>query len=100
MADASPDALHDAIMSCRAYREVRGQYLPLETGNKGNDEVRTAILDVLVEKESVRKGDILAEINKRGLTLSDSGYMRMMKELCESNKGGTWTMRKGDAMQS
>ena len=89
---ASDAALHAAIMGTGQYLCIRKIYTLRVTNNPTYDPLRSVVLELLQEKESLKKGDVLGAARGRGIDVSDAMYSRVMKELCVS-KGSTWTMK-------
>lgn len=93
-ATASDAALHSAIMDIGSYLCVRKSYMPIVCGNPAIDPLRTVVLQLLQEKESLRRGEVFAAAGAAHISVSDTTYSKVMKELCVSH-GSVWTLKAG-----
>ena len=50
------------------------------------------MLELLREQEQLRRGEIMEAAKQAGLTVSETVYGRVVKELCQS-KGSVWTIK-------
>ncbi|KAK9858436.1 hypothetical protein WJX84_007783 [Apatococcus fuscideae] len=90
---APEQALHSAIVQSPAFTCIRGVYIRASLGDRGLDEFRNLLLRLLRDKESLRKAEIMEAARDHGLSVPDSLYNRIVKDLCQS-KGGSWSLRR------
>ena len=91
---ASDTALHTAVIGAADVLHIRKVYLLRQLGDDGVDPIRDVIIALLAERESVRKGDVVAAAKVEGLEFVDGVYQRIMKELCTS-RGSVWSLKQG-----
>jgi DNA-directed RNA polymerase-3 subunit RPC5 len=91
---ASDVALHKAVMEAGDFVCIRKSYTLKNTGNATVDPLRTAVLDLLREKDTIKRGDVATAAGAAGIEFSDGLYQKVMKELCTS-RGAVWTLKTG-----
>ena len=62
-------------------------------GDRGLDDFRSLLLRLFRDKESLRKAEIMEAARDHGLSVPDSLYGRIVKDLCQS-KGGNWSLKR------
>lgn len=93
---ASDAVLHSAVMQAGDFVCIRKTYALRQLGNPAVDPLRTAVLELLKEKEQLKRGDVFEIAGLQGMTVSDALYQKVMKELCTS-RGSTWVLKTGGA---
>jgi hypothetical protein len=92
---ASADALHAALVADGYLRCLREVYVISTLGDPVIDPLREVVLELLQERESgVRKGDVVAAAEARGVAFSDAGYQKVVKALCV-RVGAAWVLKAG-----
>jgi hypothetical protein len=54
-------------------------------------------IEVLTNKQQIRKGDIIKEAKARGIAATDNLFGKVSKELCKNN-GSYWVLKTGADM--
>ena len=62
-------------------------------GDKGIDDFRNLLLSMLREKESLRRAEIMEAARNAGMSVPDSLYSRVVKDICQS-KGSNWSLKR------
>jgi hypothetical protein len=92
---ASDAALHKAIMTSGNYVCIRKSYTPALVNNPEIDALRTVILELLQEREQLKKAEIIEVAKERGVSMpSDGHYLKVIKMVC-SSKGSVWIIKAG-----
>jgi DNA-directed RNA polymerase-3 subunit RPC5 len=91
---ANNASLHAAILSNGRYLFIRGSYVPLSLNNPALDPLRNVVLELLREREEIRRSDVVEAAKLKGVTVTDASYQRVMKDLCHS-RGSIWTLKPG-----
>jgi len=93
-ATASDAVLHAAIMGAGDYLCIRKTYTKRLVGNVSVDSIRTIVLELLQDKEQLRRSDVVDAATARGIAMTDGLYQKVMKELC-SSRGSVWSLKAG-----
>lgn len=93
---ASDADLHTAISKCGEFTCIRHRYVLCSLENPSIDPLRSLILEILQEKEQVRRAEVSTLAKAKGVPVSDPLYVKIMKDLCTS-RGSVWTLRPGAA---
>lgn len=91
----SDEEIHECITSFDDFVFIKHAYTRRLQGDSILDPLRSVVLDALVQHEVVKKGDVFDMASSRGVAVTDTMYIRVMKELCVS-KGSSWCMKSGD----
>lgn len=91
---ANNSSLHAAVMSNGKYLCIRGSYMLRSLENSALDPLRSVVLELLQEKEEIRRSDILEAAKLKNVAVTDASYQRIMKDICHS-RGNIWTLKPG-----
>lgn len=86
--------LHEAVAAIPTLLFLRRVYLPKSLSNAALDPLRTLVLQLFAEKETLKRAEIYSAAKGAGLSINDSLYNKVMRAVCES-KGGQWSLRTG-----
>lgn len=90
---ATDAALHSAVMASGDYLCIRNSYTPLLLNKPDIDPLRTVVLELLQEKEQLRRSDVVEAAAAKNISpMGDGPYQRVMKELCHS-RGSIWFLK-------
>ncbi|KAL4532970.1 hypothetical protein Ndes2526A_g08430 [Nannochloris sp. 'desiccata'] len=96
---ASDTALHKAIMDTGNFVCIRKSYTPRLVNNPEVDALRTIIIELLQEREQLKRAEIVDVARQRGVTMpSDAHYIKVIKMVCVS-KGSNWVMKAGSGKE-
>ncbi|GAB4814270.1 hypothetical protein N2152v2_001316 [Parachlorella kessleri] len=92
-AGAAPDAaLHAAVLAGGTVVCIRKCYMHKKLGNPTLDPLRDVVLELLGEKEAIRRSDVVEAAKAKGIQVSDALYSKVVKELCIS-RGSLWSLK-------
>lgn len=95
--DAGDVQLHDALVACPFLTSLRRVYVLTKLNNAALDPLRSLVIGLFEDKESLKRAEILQAAKTAGLTINDSLYNKVMRTMCES-KGGQWSLKTGADM--
>ncbi|PSC72452.1 DNA-directed RNA polymerase III subunit RPC5 [Micractinium conductrix] len=90
-AGSSDAALHGAVTASGEITHLRQSYFATKLGNAALDPLRNVLIELLKENEQLRRSDIFEAAKAKGLTVSDTLYSKVVKELCTS-RGSIWSL--------
>eukprot|EP00877_Chromochloris_zofingiensis_P004012 jgi/Chrzof1/13611/Cz08g04040.t1 len=94
-ASLSDRALHGAVLaSGNSIVCIRRTYVQTTMGHAATDPLRAVVVDLLRDKESVKRGDVMQAAQQAGLSITDGLYIKVMKELCHP-RGNNWSLKAG-----
>jgi DNA-directed RNA polymerase III subunit RPC5 len=86
-------ALHEAVIASGNIVCIRRVYIQQKTGKPDVDQLRAIVLDLLKEKESFRRADVMDVVKTvKKLEVNDTLYNKVVKELCFS-RGNQWLLK-------
>ena len=71
----------------------RGPCCRAMVGDRAIDAFRNLLLSILREKETFRRAEIMEAARNASLTVPESLYSRVVKDICKS-QGSTWSLKK------
>ncbi|KAI8463894.1 MAG: hypothetical protein J3K34DRAFT_442413 [Monoraphidium minutum] len=88
------DALHEVVVGGGEFAALQRAYATRPAPKDPAGELRAVILDLLAERSTVRKSDIMAAAKAANASFAESHYGKIMRELCR-NAAGVWTTKTG-----
>jgi len=76
---------------------IRRMYVLKATGKPEQDGLRKIVVDLLQDKESLKRHDIMEAANHQNLPVTDTLYNKVVKDLCVS-RNQAWTLKFGADM--
>jgi len=95
---ASDDALHNAIMDSGNFVCIRKSYTPRLVNTPEIDAFRTIVIELLQEREQLKRAEMVDVAKQRGVIMSDTQYLKVIKMVCAS-KGSNWVMKAGSGKE-
>lgn len=99
--DAAKDAaslgdrhLHEALLATGLVVCVKKVYVLAKAAKPEWDAFRNMVIDLLRDKDSLKRIDITKQAEVMGITVVDSLYNRIVKDMCTS-RGTVWQMKPG-----
>jgi len=93
-----PDrALHEVLMDTGLLVCIRRMYLMRAVGNTATDPFRAVVLELLKERESFKRSEVVDTAQAQGINVTDTLYNKVVKDLCTS-RGHLWSLRNGADM--
>lgn len=103
-ADAAKDAaslgdrqLHEALLATGLVVCIKKVYVMAKAPKPDMDPFRNCVLELLKDKDSVKRVDITKHAELLGIAVTDSLYNRVVKDLCVS-RGTLWQIKSGADM--
>ncbi|KAK9820135.1 hypothetical protein WJX72_006476 [[Myrmecia] bisecta] len=90
--DAPDSVLKEAVEGIEGFMRIRRSYMMTKIGNAQVDPFRSMLLAMLEEQETLRKSDILDTAKHKGISVTDSLYTKVVKDLCTS-RGNMWSLK-------
>lgn len=87
-------ALHDAMVAAGNLLCIRRMYVRKSLGNPSIDPFRAAVLELLKDKETFRRSDVMDAALAAKVTVTDTLYNKVVKDLCMS-RGNNWFLKSG-----
>jgi DNA-directed RNA polymerase III subunit RPC5 len=91
---ASETGLHEGVVASGEIVCIKQRYMKRSVGNESVDPLREVVLELLEEKDSLKRGDVTQRAEARGIAVLDATYQKVMKELCYS-RGSVWSLKPG-----
>ena len=89
------DVLHDAILRSKNVTCIRRVYLRLATGSTQLDPLRTILMGIVRNKETIKRNDVVSAAKAKGIKITEKLFDTIMREICVSKDGGFWTLKTG-----
>jgi DNA-directed RNA polymerase-3 subunit RPC5 len=87
-------ALHEALLATGQVANAKMVYFWKSHGDAKADALRAMIVEMLREKDSVRRNDVFDAAKAGSVEITDGLYNRIIKELCMS-RGNQWLLKTG-----
>lgn len=95
LASADDHQLHNALMQTGLVLSAKKVYFLKKVSNGGPaDALRALLANLFEDKSGVRRAEVMDAARAEGLSISDSLYQKVIKELCVS-RGNIWSLKTG-----
>ena len=92
VAEASDPTLHASALATGALVCMRRVYLLKSLNNPVLDPLRDLILELLTERESIRRSEIVEAAGRRKIPITDALYSKVVRDMCVS-RGALWSLK-------
>ena len=95
LAFVEDEMLHDAVLQTKNITCIRRVYLRLATGSAQLDPLRTILMEIVREKETIKRNDVVSAAKAKGVKITEKLFDTIMREICISKEGGFWMLKPG-----
>ena len=96
LASADDHQLHNALTQSGLVLSVKKVYFLKKVTASGGpaDSLRGLLASLFQDKSGVRRAEVMDTARAEGLSISDSLYQKVIKDLCTS-RGNIWSLKTG-----